>query len=274
MKNIAFLQKFNPQKKLIFFGLFLILILAITTILIYTLCYNVLIYTNQNLNFYIHEDKYIVYADTFAGEYKYSGESNMLILNTPLLKNPPQNIDYDIKDGTILKKNFSHFKKYNFNLSLHSIFKIDFLNSDIENITEIIKNVPKYNNVSWTTVNVYGETRKCARIVDGVETPLLKVYFSKDGKMESIVVDYNAKTSKFIKKYLRINRIKSLAFIESESENSIFFMTDGTVSVIKNKGTLKIDKIEIRKYGSSGHLFAEGFLTDIETQKTTLDNDL
>lgn len=255
------------QKILLFWFVLGFLALIIVFQLFYVMANKEIVYTNNDLNFYIQEDNYIVSSKDFAGIYKYSSQTKLLELESPILGVPSRSIRLDTENKTILDKKYFPLKRFNFKLSLDSLFKIDLFLSDIESIGETVKAIKTYNNVMWFSEMILGEQRKCARIVDDKGKPLFEVVFSENGKVESVVIENNPENIREITSFFDIKKAESLPFIETPLGNSVFFAANGTVSAIKNKANGDIAKFEIRLYGSSGLLFIENFLTDAESNK-------
>ena len=223
--------------------------------------FNKVIYISENLNFYPHNDDFIVYTKYFAGVYK---QGEILELKTPIVGTPASKIQFDHKNKTISNEKYTTFKKYNFNLTLNSFFKINLLDADINSIGESVKKIKTYNNVFWFTETILGKERKCTRIVSDVGKSLFEVYFSETGKVESIKITNYYNNIAEIKSFLDVKKVLNLKFTETPLGNSVFYATDGTISVIKNKANGRIEKLEIRLYNSSGIMFIENFLTYTE----------
>lgn len=259
----------NPNKKRVMISVICIMILLATSLMLgyfYSSSFNKIIYTNKELNFYSQNGNFVVFAKDFAGVYKQSGQKNeTLTLHTPLIGVPPDKIGFDNENKTISGKKFSTLKRFNFDFTLGSLFQTNLLSSDINSINENVKKIKIYNNVSWFSESILEKERKCARIVDDKGNSLFEVYFSETGKIESALIKNDTKSIEAIKSFFNINKASSLQFTETPLGNSVFYAVDGTVSAIKNKANGRIEKFEIRLYGSSGLLFIENFLTDIES---------
>lgn len=221
------------------------------------------IYTNTDLTFYSQDGNYMVASSEFAGIYERTEKANALVLKVPIYGKPLLSIEFDNENQTIAGKKYHSFKSFDFDLTVSSFLKLDLFSSNTNSISEAIKDIKEYNNVSWFAETIMGKQRKCARIVDGKENVLFKVYFSDTGNVESIEVETNGDMES-IKSVFNLNRLKELPYIETFLGNKVFFAPDGTISAIKNKATGEIAKYEIRLYGSSGLLFIENFVTDAE----------
>lgn len=259
-------HNFNKKKKIKLIGLISIALICVLSLILFL---NVLkntevIYANEDLNFYIKNDKYVVFSKEFAGIYEFLNQSRLLMLETPISGVAPENIKIDTKKNTISNKKYMPLSRVNFELSLDSLFKIDLLLLDTASLSNEIEVLKPYNNISWFSEMILGEPRKCARIVDGKEKSLFEIYFSKTNEVESIVIKNDPENINKIKKFFNIKKAKSLPYIETPHGNLVFFATNGTISAIKNKANGKIAKFEIRLYGSSGLLFVENFMTDLE----------
>lgn len=264
LKNIKkTFAKLNIKQKYTI-GVVFLLVCCALALLYYLVAYNHCIYSNDSLHFYSQDGAYILYSEEFAGRYEPLEQS--LVLKAPLLGNCPAEVDYDEENKSIMDMPYTCIKKTNFDFTLNAFLKTDIFQSNIDTITNTVKKIKTYNNLSWFYYNILEEQRAGVRVVDEVENPLFLAYFSSTGDVESLVVDWAPDKLPMLKKIFDINRIGSIKTIDTPSGNSVFFAIDGTLAIIKNPITGQIAKIELRKYGSAGVFYIENFLTDIEVQ--------